>query len=239
MPTELRNLPRIQAVAHALGPLRERMVFVGGATVSLYSTTPTATPEPRITDDVDCIVEVVPRAAFYALEDALRGLGFVNDTASGVICRWQLQGLTVDIMPTAPGILGFSNPWYPDGFAQAIPYVLPNGTNIRILSPPYFLATKLVALRDRGWTDLRLSQDLEDLVHVLDNRPSLPDEVSAAATDVRGYISQQVAELLQHPDLLEALEWTLPYGSGYERKFEIERRLRGLVSAQSAGEQEA
>lgn len=68
-------------------------------------------------------------------------------------------------------------------------------------------------------------------MHVLDNRPALSAEVGAAAANVRGYISQQVTELLQHPDLLEALEWTLPYGSGYGRKFEIERRLRGLVLA--------
>lgn len=231
MPPEPRNLPRLQAVAHALGPLRERVVFVGGATVNLYSTTPSSTPEPRITDDVDCIVEVAPRSAFYALEEELRTLGFANDTTSGVICRWQLQGLTVDIMPTEPGILGFSNPWYPAGFAQAMSYVLPDGTLIRILSPPYFVATKLTALRDRGWADLRLSQDLEDLVHVLDNRLGLPDEVNAADVAVRQYIREQVTELLHHPDLLEALEWTLPYGSGYERKFELERRLRQLTAS--------
>lgn len=231
MPPEPRNLPRLQAVAHALGPLRERVVFVGGATVNLYSTTPGNTPEPRITDDVDCIVEVAPRSAFYALEEELRALGFANDTTSGVICRWQLQGLTVDIMPTEPGILGFSNPWYPTGFVQAVPYVLPDGTLIRILSPPYFVATKLTALRDRGWADLRLSQDLEDVVHVLDNRLGLPGEVNAADAAVRQYIREQVTELLHHPDLLEALEWTLPYGSGYERKFELERRLRQLTAS--------
>ncbi len=230
MAPEPRNLPRLQAVAHALGSLRERVVFVGGATVNLYSTASTNTPEPRITDDVDCIVEVAPRSAFYALEEEIRALGFANDTTSGVICRWQLQGLTVDIMPTEPGILGFSNPWYPAGFAQAVPYVLPDGTPIRILSLPYFVATKLVALRDRGWADLRLSQDLEDLVHVLDNRLTLPEEVSVAEPAVRQYIREQVAELLRHPDLLEALEWTLPYGSGYERKFELERRFRLLAA---------
>lgn len=230
MPHESRNLSRLQAVAHALGPLRERVVFVGGATVNLYSTTSASTPEPRITDDIDCIVEVAPRSAFYALEDELRALGFVNDTISGVICRWQLQGLTVDIMPTEPEILGFSNPWYPAGFAQAIPYMLPDGTGIRILSPPYFVATKLTALRDRGWADLRLSQDLEDLVHVLDNRLALPEEIAVADDAVRHYIREQVTELLHHPDLLEALEWTLPYGSGYEQKFEIERRLHRLAA---------
>jgi predicted nucleotidyltransferase len=225
---EPRNLPRLMAIARALGPLRERVVFVGGAIVNLYSTSPTRTPEPRITDDVDCIVEVAPRPAFYALEAELRARGFVNDVASGIICRWQYQGLTVDVMPTEPEILGFSNPWYPAGFAQAMRYTLPDATSIRMLSPVYFVATKLVALRDRGWHDLRLSQDLEDLVHVVDNRRELAAEVAAAAPDVRADVQQRLAQLLAHPDFLEAVEWTLPYGSGYERKFEIARRLTQL-----------
>lgn len=230
---ESRNLPRLMAVARALGPLRDRVVFVGGATVNLYSTSATRTPEPRITDDVDCIVEVVPHTAFYALEEELRGLGFANDVASGVICRWQFQGLTVDVMPTTPEILGFSNPWYPMGFAQAMTYVLPDATPVRILSPVYFVATKLVALRDRGWHDLGLSQDLEDLVHVVDNRRELAGEIAAAAADVRADIQRRLTELLAHPNFLEAVEWTLPYGSGYERKYEIARRLEQIRTSSS------
>lgn len=183
-----RNLVRLQAVAQALGPLRERVVFVGGATVNLYAAAPLGTPEPRVTDDVDCIVEVAPQAAFYRLEEELRALGFTNDIESGVICRWRVGQLVVDIMPTEGDILGFSNPWYPEGFAHAIDYQLPDRTTIRILSPVYFLATKLVALRDRGWEDLRLSQALEDLVHVVDNRPQLIQEVAAADEGVRNYI---------------------------------------------------
>ena len=33
MPKEAENIPRLMAVGHALGPLRERVVFVGGAVV--------------------------------------------------------------------------------------------------------------------------------------------------------------------------------------------------------------
>jgi hypothetical protein len=112
-----RNIPCLMAVGNALGSLRERVVFVGEAVVNLYSTTLTSAPEPRVTEDVDCIVEAAPRTAFYQLEEELRTLGFVNDVASGVICRWTYQGLTVDIMPTDPTILGFGNPWY----AAALP----------------------------------------------------------------------------------------------------------------------
>lgn len=229
MPSESRNLPRLMAVAHALGPWRERVVFVGGATVNLYSTAAGTIPEPRTTDDVDCIVEVAPLSAFHQLEEDLRALGFVNDAQANFIGRWKLPtGLVVDIIPVQP-ILGFSNPWYPAGFAHAIAYELPDATTIRILSPPYFLATKLVALRSRGWQDLWLSQDLEDIVHVVDNRPTLAVEVAAAEPAVRAYINQQLSELLLRPELLAVLEGVLPPGSGYERKYEIERRLRNVL----------
>ena len=106
---------------------------------------------------------------------------------------------------------------------------MPNGLEIRVLSSVYFVATKLVALRDRGWADLRLSQDLEDLVHVIDNRLELATELAAADAAVRADITQRLLELLAHPDFLEAVEWTLPAGSGYERKYEIERRLQQMM----------
>ena len=231
MPTESRNLPRLMAVAHALGPLRDQVVFVGGATVNLYSTATSPTPEPRTTDDVDCIVEVAPLSAFHRLEEELRLLGFTNDTEAKFIGRWKApNGLTVDIIPTQP-ILGFSNEWYPAGFVHAVPYKLPDATTIRILSSPYFLATKLVALRDRGWQDLWISQDLEDIVHVVDNRPALMQEVADAELSVRTYISQQLTELFGRPELLDVVEGVLPPGSGYERKYEVGRRLRQLINS--------
>ncbi len=230
MPSESRNLPRLMAVARALGPLRERVVFVGGAVVNLYSTTPATTPEPRITEDVDCIIEVAPRTAFYQLEDELRSLGFVNDVDSGVICRWLYQGLTVDVMPTDPAILGFGNPWYAEGFEQAQAYTLPDETTIRVLSPVYFLCTKLVALRDRGWADLRVSQDLEDIVHLVDNRAELAAELAQAACGVRAYVRQQLQNLLAHPLFAEAVAWTVPYGADYTYQQILQQRLRELAT---------
>jgi len=53
MPNQ-NNLVALQAVARALGPLRERVVFVGGTTAGLYTTIPSA-PESWPTEDVDCI----------------------------------------------------------------------------------------------------------------------------------------------------------------------------------------
>jgi hypothetical protein len=225
------NLPALQAVARALGPLRPRVVFVGGSTAGLYTTVPKA-PESRFTNDVDCIIEVVPRMAYYALEEELRALGFVNDQMAKVICRWKIGGLVVDIMPLSEdNILGFSNPWYSEGFAHAIPFQLPDETSILIMPAVYFLATKLAALRGRGMRDIRLSSDLEDILYLLDNRPELAEEVTIASATVRPYLAAEISQLLRHPELLEAIEGYLPYGSGPTRGTLLERRLQGVVLA--------
>lgn len=57
--------------AAALGPLLDEVVFVGGATVTLWITDPAA-PTPRPTKDVDVVVEVVSRAALHDFEARMR-----------------------------------------------------------------------------------------------------------------------------------------------------------------------
>ena len=51
------NIVRIKAVANALRKLNEKVVFVGGATISLYPDR--AVFEVRPTDDVDVIIEIL------------------------------------------------------------------------------------------------------------------------------------------------------------------------------------
>lgn len=102
------NIARIRAVYNALEELAEQVVFVGGATVSLYTDRPTI--ESRPTGDVDIVVEIATYRDFSAIEEKLRQKGFVNDIESGIICRYVVSGVIVDVMPTAESVLGFSNP---------------------------------------------------------------------------------------------------------------------------------
>ncbi len=73
------NLDMLAVVAKGLKGLKERVVFVGGATIELYVVA--STPEGRATDDVDCVVEMASRVNYYALEEELRRLGFKHPTA--------------------------------------------------------------------------------------------------------------------------------------------------------------
>lgn len=127
----------IQMLAHifkGLGPLGEKVVFVGGSTVPFYLTDPGAMTA-RPTEDVDCVVEVLTRGQYYTVEAELERLGFRHSTeADAPICRWKYQGLTVDIMPTEGLVLGFTNAWYPDGCANSAVAELPDAGRIRIFN---------------------------------------------------------------------------------------------------------
>lgn len=107
------NITRIKAVSNALGPLKNEVVFVGGATVSLYADRRAI--EVRPTDDVDIVVEIATRYEYAQLEEQLRTMGFQNDITATFVGRYLLPGIIVDVMPTDETILGFSNIWYEGG----------------------------------------------------------------------------------------------------------------------------
>ena len=93
------NYAPLVTVAQRLGPLRERVVFVGGMVRGLLITDAAASPF-RPTDDVDLIVGVASRVAYNQLSKELRARGFREDTEPGAsLCRWTVGGIKVDVMP--------------------------------------------------------------------------------------------------------------------------------------------
>ncbi len=144
------NISRIRAVSYALEELNDSVVFVGGAVVSLYADR--LAEEIRPTDDVDILIELANYRAYAAIEEKLRAKGFINDLASGVICRYSINGITVDVMPTSEEILGFSNRWYKLGYATAQIYDLGQNSVIKLFRPEYFLASKFDAFTGREKT---------------------------------------------------------------------------------------
>ncbi|WP_161965928.1 hypothetical protein [Steroidobacter cummioxidans] len=193
------NVAKLQLVAHALGPLREQVVFVGGCAVGLLITDQAAAPV-RATLDVDLVVSVAALSAYHGIEKELSRLGFKRDMAAEApICRWRYRGLEVDVMPADPGILGFSNRWYPLAVSSATPFRLPDGEYIRLIAAPVFVATKFEAHADRGASDLLASHDLEDIVNVIDGRPGLLNEIAASPGELREYLARRCRDLLATP----------------------------------------
>ena len=205
------NKVRIKAVANALGELKEKVVFVGGATISLYADRPVF--EIRPTDDVDVIIELLNYAGRTALEEKLRSIGFTHDIESGVICRYHIQGIIVDIMPTDDPSIGFTNKWYPEGFTQAVNYDIDEQCTVSILSAPYFVATKLEAFKNRGKSDGRTSHDFEDIIYVIENRQVIWEEINNAEAGIKEYLKAEFKTLLNNTGIVEWIDSHVERGS--------------------------
>lgn len=199
------NRENLERVALALGDLREELTFVGGAVVGLLVTDPAA-PPIRVTTDVDCIVEVATRSDYFGrIRDHLVSLGFAELQGDGIpICAWALEGIRLDVMPTDDSILGFSSRWYSEAAGSAVRYDL-GRIVIRLINAPYFLATKIDAFQSRGQNDFHASHDLEDLIMVIDGRPTVMEEIGATEPRVRAHIADWAAGMLADDSFLNAL----------------------------------
>lgn len=231
MPDE--NIIMLQTVAKGLEELKDEVVFVGGAVAQLYVTDPAAT-DIRPTKDVDCVIELSSRLKYYQLEDQLRKKGFANDVSVGApICRWIYKDIKVDVMPTDEKILLFSNIWYIEGIKNKIPKSLPDGEEIFVFSPEYFLAAKFEALKNRGSADLRQSHDFEDIIYILDNNPLMLQIIKSGGNKVKNYLIQKFREILSSPNITEAIETALPYGSGDERTAILKELIIDIVKVEN------
>jgi predicted nucleotidyltransferase len=224
------NVALVQAVARALGTLNERVVFVGGCAAGLLVTDP-ARPPVRATVDVDLITEVVSRADYYAFAELLRAAGFREDVGE-INCRWRLDSLVVDVMPTDEAILGFSNRWYAPAVAAASRVPLPDAQVIRLITAPYLLATKLEAFYGRGGGDFGRSHDIEDIMVIVDGRPELLEEIAASPTPVATYLREEFGRLLSDERFESAVPWHFG-GSNVEqgRVPIVMERLRRIAGA--------
>lgn len=218
--------------AAKLGDLVDEVVFVGGATITLWITDPAA-PPPRPTKDVDVIVEVATRAEYQAFEERLRTAEFAHD--GKVICRWRHRssGLILDAMPTNAAILGFENRWQRESFPHAAEVNLPSGTNIRAVPPPFLMATKLEAHLGRARGDLLGSRDFADVVALVDGRAELAAEVRAAPADLRRYLETTLMSFLSDDRILDGVQaQLLPDGASQQRAEELVLpRIREIADA--------
>jgi predicted nucleotidyltransferase len=229
LPQSNPNLARLVAAAEKLKPLLGEIAFVGGCVTGLLLTDPAASPV-RPTLDVDAIVAASSYADFTLLEGRLRELGFHQPHSEGTpICRWMCGDLILDLMPTDISVLGFTNRWYRPALENAQIRAI-GQLEVRVITAPYFLATKLEAFRGRGKNDFLMSHDLEDLVTVVDGRAELVDEVRISPVDLRKYLSDAFRELLSNRDFVEALPGhLLPDLASQQRVGLVVERMKGLI----------
>lgn len=209
MATKEDHVAMITAVAEAMGEdLCNEVAFVGGCTTALLVTDSYSQGQVRHTEDVDLIVHVISPAGWHSLVETLRSRGFKESMAADAdpICAMRLGELRVDFMPDDESILGFTNQWYREAFQKAGPYRLPNGMNIRLIPPIYFIATKLVAYLQRGGDDPIASRDVEDILTLIDGRTELLEELLDEPEMLKTYVSAQMEALRTHRDFEYAVQ---------------------------------
>lgn len=223
-----QSLEVVRQVATALQELVDEVVFVGGSAAAfLITDEDIVTIRPTL--DVDIIVEVMSLSEYYRFEKRLKKLGFAP-VADGPVCRFSVDGIIVDVMPDSEEILGFSNRWYRVAIDTADTYSL-DDIDIRVVSVPLFLATKLEAHHGRSEGDYLGSHDMEDILAVVDGRPTLIKDCVAAPTGVRQYLRDEFARLLEDDEFLNLLPGFVDPSGGAERAEVIRDRLQGLIKS--------
>jgi predicted nucleotidyltransferase len=208
--TDNPNLAILEIAVEALGNLSDSLVFVGGCATGLLVTR-VRVNQIRATKDVDVITRVATIAEYHAIETQLTARGFKPDTSPDApICRWLKAGVTLDVMPSEPGVLSFHNRWYPLAVTTAQTVRLPSGQQIKLIDGPTFIATKLEAFKGRGMGDFLMSHDIEDIITIVDGRPALVQEVRGAVGELQAYIVEELGALMQKPEFLDALAGHLP-----------------------------
>jgi len=210
------NAARIKAVIKRLGVLADEVVFVGGAVTGFLISDPAAA-EVRPTKDVDVITDVASRLEYAAREDTLRKLG-LHHNMDGATCSFHfhdadLGDILLDFMPTEEKVLQLRSQWYKPAFLNAISIELGGGIAARIITAPYFLATKLEAFADRGKDDFYGSSDMSDIVLILDGRPELFNEIRESEVSLLDFLQKSFRSLLGDYRFENCIEGHLRYDS--------------------------
>lgn len=228
------NIELLELAAAKLGDLLDEVVFVGGATVELWITDPAA-PDFRLTEDIDVIVDVATRSSYEKIERRVEELGFRHDQESGVTCRFRHResGLVLDVMPTEGAILGLEGEWLGRAFPHAVDRSLPSGAAIRAIPPPFVLATKLEAFRDRGNGDFLASRDWQDVIALVDGRDELAKEVELADRELRSFVASELSRLQGDPSFAGGVAGGLRGDPSRQARAELVvlPRIRELIGA--------
>jgi len=217
------------AIAH-LGPFLDEIALLGGAAVGLLLTDPGAAPV-RATLDLDVIIEIGSYPEYLVLEERLRALGFRQSPEDAIVCRWRISRLVIDIMPSNENILGFGNRWYSAALQNAV-WVDIGSKRVRVVTGPFFLATKLEAFHSRGQGDYLGSRDMEDIIALVDGRPELAAEVQQSDPNLMSYLRAEISDLLSSTEFVEAIPGhLLPDEASQQRRTQILERLQTIVES--------
>lgn len=194
------SIEDLASVAKYLGPLNNEAVFVGGSVVFVLVPSHVV-PSIRITEDVACVFQAATTADYYRLSERLKNLGFSECTDEGTpICRWVIDDIRVDVMPTGEKALGFCNRWYDWVLIDPLRIEVAPGIEINVVNIPTFFATKFEAFANRGHGLYAGDTDFEDIVTICaHSQENVAQLVLTAPDPIRSYLIDRAQELVALP----------------------------------------
>lgn len=206
--------------------------FLGGSVLSLLVSDPSA-DTIRVTKDVDIIADFRTRKDFHKGERELESRGFRHDTSEDApICRWVANGIVVDVLPVREEVLGWHSRWFEDALKSARSLDV-DGTVVKVISAPFFVALKLEAFEDRGKGDFICSTDFEDIICLFNGRPTITDEILAEPTVGPG-IAEKFSHYVKAADLEDAVVGFVQTESHPDKRFAaIMNAFRRLAEART------
>ena len=227
MRNTLINKEIIKRVALALGDLNNVVIYVGGATVSLYINDPAA-DDVRPTKDIDISLKILSIQQLEEIREQLNEKGFSQSADLDVICRFKLDDILIDVMSTKAVGWAPANPWFAKGFDKREKVKI-DDISIQIMPLPYFLASKFSAFKDRGGNDPRQSKDLEDITYILNNRTDWHEVIKDSGKEVKDFLKMQFQEISKSAGIQEAMRGFLFYEEQSERFKMITKKIDYLV----------
>jgi|HubBroStandDraft_1064217.scaffolds.fasta_scaffold198072_1 predicted nucleotidyltransferase len=200
----------IRGVLDTFGEDAQVFVFIGGCTLGLYARRIGA--PLRVTKDVDCISTLSPWVLQENKLGEMCSRGILTPDAD-LQCRYRIRdsGILVDVLSPEGFNVGGVNRWFARAAQRARRYDAGDGRSVLAVSPPYFLAMKLEAFKDRG-PDAQSSKDAEDIVSLAVEIEDLIAQVDAEG--LRPNIAELWASVLNEHgfasrDLADFVDWHL------------------------------
>lgn len=115
------------------------------------------------------------------------------------------------------------------GFVQSFSVELED-VSIRLMSLPYFLASKMEAFFDRGIKDLYASHDLEDILYIFNYTANLVEQVLAADGEVIAYLKACAERMMSDAKIREVIPAHLFYETADERLEIIIEKMKAIAN---------
>jgi predicted nucleotidyltransferase len=224
----LINRAATKKIAIALAELNEKVVYVGGAVVSLYIDD-TAAEDVRPTKDIDISMKITSLSELENIRLQLTNKGFYQSHEDDVVCRFRYDDLIVDVMSTQAIGWAPANLWFEPGFKNLITFQIDTQL-IKCLSLPYYMATKFSAFYDRGSKDPRTSHDFEDIVYILNYNSNVKAQIIEADKEVKEYLFNCFKDILKDSVKQEAILGNLIYENQEARYIKIINILKDIIS---------